>query len=91
MRSVFAKKSNQSKRDINTSTTYPYLQGIMDIDQVITNQIIAAKMAEHALKDLEGEAEVKYEDIQAAMGEAASIHQRFNDVKKERDELSQRV
>lgn len=34
MRSVFGKKSNQSKRDINTSTaqSYPYLQGIMDID-----------------------------------------------------------
>ena len=31
-------------------------------------------MAEHALKDLEGEAEVKYEDIQAAMGEAGAIH-----------------
>jgi len=33
MRSVFTKK-NQSKRDINTSTSqaYPYLSGILDID-----------------------------------------------------------
>jgi len=41
---------------------------------VISNQIIAAKMAESALKDLEGEAEVKFEDIQAAMSDAQAIH-----------------
>ena len=46
----------------------------MEIDQVISNQIIAAKMAESALKDLEGEAEVKYEDIQAAMHEVTAIN-----------------
>jgi len=41
----------------------PYLNGILDIDQVIANQIFSAKMAEQALKDLQGEAEVKLSDI----------------------------
>jgi hypothetical protein len=91
MRSVLGKQKNQSKINTSISQAYPYLQGITDIDQVITNQIIAAKMAESALKDLEGEAEVKYEDIQGAMGEAASINLKFSEIKKERDELQQRV
>lgn len=73
VRSVLYKKHSTSKRQDNTMTAYPYLQGILDIDMAINNQIIAAKMAECALKDLEGEAEVKLEDLHAALDEASKI------------------
>ncbi len=48
----------------------PYLSGIIDIDQIISNQIVAAKLAEETLKDFEGEADIKMTDIHAAIDDA---------------------
>jgi hypothetical protein len=84
-------KPKKKVMEINTSTSYPYLQGLMDIDQIINNQIIAARMAEHALKELENDTEDKVEDLQMVLDEAKTINNTFEDIKKERDELAQRV
>ncbi len=68
-----------------------YLNGVLDIDQIITNQVISAKLAEQTLKDLEGEAEVKLSDIQGALDEAATLSEHIGPVLKERDELVAKV
>lgn len=68
-----------------------YLNGVLDIDQIITNQVISAKLAEQTLKDLEGEAEVKLSDIQGALDEAATLSEHIEPVLKERDELVAKV
>ena len=64
-----------------------YLNGVLDLDQIITNQIMAAKLAELTLKDLENEAEVKITDIQGALDEANTLNEHIVPVLKERDEL----
>ena len=46
-----------------------FINGVFDMDQIITNQIIAAKVAESALKDLEGEAEIKMLDVHEVLDE----------------------
>jgi len=44
-----------NKRQIECSQTTPFITSILDIDQVVYNQIMGAKLAESALKDLEEE------------------------------------
>ena len=39
------------------------MNGILDIDQVITNQIIAAKIAENALRDIEDDTQTRLTDL----------------------------
>ena len=65
----------------------PFISGLVDFEQVLSNQIIAARMAESALKDLEGEADDKFADLQTVLDEADAIKARFEAVGKERDEL----
>lgn len=65
----------------------PYLSGIIDIDQIIANQIVAAKFAEQTLKEFEGETEIKMTDIHGAIDEAQSLHESIAPIIKERDEL----
>ena len=69
----------------------PYLNGILDIDQVIANQIFSAKMAEQALKDLQGEAEVKLSDIQLVIDDTQAIQEQVQAISKERDDLALKV
>jgi hypothetical protein len=77
------KKSIKGNNNNNNNTSalsqnqnlMPYLNGILDIDQVIANQIFSAKMAEQALKDLQGEAEVKLSDIQLVIDDTQAIQE----------------
>ena len=52
---------------------------------------MAARLAEHTLKDLESEAEIKITDIQGALDEAQNLTEHIAPVLKERDELVSRL
>ncbi len=67
------------------------MSSVLDIDQILNNQIISAKLTEQVLKDLEAEAEAKLLDIQGVTDEASLIQSKFEEVSKERDELRQQI
>ena len=73
------------------SSVLPYMNGIFDIDQIIANQIMAAKVAEQALKDLQSEAEMKIGDIHAVLDEAGGLQDHMANMVQEKQEVTARL
>ena len=67
------------------------MNGILDIDQVITNQIIAAKIAENALRDIEDDTQTRLTDLQTVFDETQVLNERFAQVVKERDDFKSKI
>ena len=67
------------------------MNGIVDIDQVITNQIIAAKIAENALRDIEDDTQTRLTDLQTVFDETQVLNERFAQVVKERDDFKTKI
>ena len=67
------------------------MNGIVDIDQVITNQIIAAKIAENALRDIEDDTQTRLTDLQTVFDETYVLNERFAQVVKERDDFKTKI
>ena len=67
------------------------MNGIVDIDQVITNQIIAAKIAENALRDIEDDTQTRLTDLQTVFDETQVLNERFAQVVKERDDFKSKI
>ena len=72
----------KNKKDISMN----FLNSVLDVDMMFTNQVVAAKIAEEALRDLEGEAEAKVGEMDSIMDEAKSLHEKLALLQKERDE-----
>jgi predicted nuclease with TOPRIM domain len=85
-----SKKPLLSKQDTK-GDVLPYMSGIFDIDQIIANQIVAAKVAEMALKDLQADAEVKMSDIQGVLDEASALQDNMAAVLADKQEVTARL
>lgn len=63
------------------------MQGFLDFDQVVLNQVMAARVAEATLKDLEAEAETKLVDTHSVLDDINRLTEEMARLREDRDAL----
>jgi hypothetical protein len=81
----FKKPAKKPEAAVNVM---PFFNTVFDLDQVVANQVLAARMAEQTLKELEEEADVKVNDLQTVLDQAQALNDKLAIIQKERDEFS---
>lgn len=67
------------------------LNSLVDLEQLFKNQIVAAKVAESTLIDLESETKNKYAEISMMSDYQKKMESQLIDITKERDDIKKKV